>query len=297
MPNLFVTGASAFPQNAGYNPTGTVAALAYLVGRRHPRQVSEKSGTAGACVDRAASQRSPACAAALLAACRSSRRANADQQDFAQIERGRYLVTAADCAACHTRPDGGAAVCRRTADRDAVRQRHCAPTSRPTSETGIGAWTDDEFDDAVREGIRPDGSRLYPAMPYTSYTKMTRDDVLAIHAYLSTIAPVHNEVVPTSCRSRSTSASACGVGLRCSSSRARFKPDPQNRPNGIAAPISSRARAIAAPATRRRTSLGGDKSGELLQGANLQGWFAPDITNDNRRGLGRWSVEDDRRHI
>src|SRR5262249_57935914 len=60
---------------------------------------------------------------------------------------------------------------------------------------GIGGWSDDQFDNAVRRGIRPNGARLYPAMPYPYYTKMSREDVLAIRAYLKTLEPVRNPVV------------------------------------------------------------------------------------------------------
>src|SRR6476620_5476314 len=116
------------------------------------------------------------------ATCWSSFARTPDQQAFEVIERGRYLVTAADCAACHTRPDGGAPFAGgrpiETPFGNVV-----AANITPDKQTGIGGWTDEDFDNALRRGIRRDGSRLYPAMPYTSYTKMTRDDVRAIHAY------------------------------------------------------------------------------------------------------------------
>ena len=69
-----------------------------------------------------------------------------------------------------------------------------SPNITPDHETGIGAWSDEEFDNAVRKGVRPRRQRLYPAMPYPAYTKMTRDDVLAIRAYLTTVEPVHSAV-------------------------------------------------------------------------------------------------------
>src|SRR5580700_4336291 len=111
-----------------------------------------------------------------------------DPQDFTQIERGRYFAVAGDCASCHTLPRfgrpfaGGRAI--ETPFGDIV-----APNITPDRETGIGAWSDDEFDAAVRKGVRRDGAPLYPAMPYNAYTKMSRDDVQAIHAYLSTVTP------------------------------------------------------------------------------------------------------------
>ena len=60
-----------------------------------------------------------------------------------------------------------------------------APNITPDPQTGIGAWTDQEFVNALTKGTGRHGTRLYPAMPYTYYTKLTRDDALAIRAYLN----------------------------------------------------------------------------------------------------------------
>ena len=60
----------------------------------------------------------------------------------------------------------------------------------PDKETGIGNYSDQDFLNAVQRGMRRDGARLYPAMPYTSYTYMTDDDALAIKAYLFSLPPV-----------------------------------------------------------------------------------------------------------
>src|SRR5882757_6385172 len=120
-----------------------------------------------------------------------------DPQEFTQIERGRYLAVAADCASCHTLPGsntpfaGGRAI-------ETPFGNIVAPNITPDRETGIGAWSDAEFDAAVRKGVRRGGSPLYPAMPYNAYTKMSSDDVQAIHAYLSTVTPVRNPVVAKS---------------------------------------------------------------------------------------------------
>src|SRR5215471_21614768 len=86
-----------------------------------------------------------------------------DSQAFAKIERGRYLTTAADCVACHTvlnvgKPFAGGRPI------ETPFGNITTPNITPDRETGIGAWTDDEFDNAVRRGVRPTGERLYPAM-------------------------------------------------------------------------------------------------------------------------------------
>jgi hypothetical protein len=74
-----------------------------------------------------------------------------DSQAFTQIQNGRYLTIAADCAACHTAPAGkpfagGLAI-------ETPFGSIVAPNITPDRDTGIGAWTDDEFDEAVRRGV------------------------------------------------------------------------------------------------------------------------------------------------
>src|ERR1700730_16244867 len=64
-----------------------------------------------------------------------------------------------------------------------------SPNLTPDRDTGIGAWSDGEFYGALRYGVDPDGPRYYPAFPYPYFTKMTRDDILAIRAYLATLTP------------------------------------------------------------------------------------------------------------
>jgi mono/diheme cytochrome c family protein len=111
-----------------------------------------------------------------------------------QIERGWYLTVLSDCGSCHTVPSsdqpfaGGRPI-------ETPFGNIVAPNITPDPETGIGSWSDEQFDAAIRRGIRSDGSRLYPAMPYNAYTKMSHDDVLAIRAYLNSVTPVHNAVV------------------------------------------------------------------------------------------------------
>src|SRR3954451_4789851 len=118
---------------------------------------------------------------------------SADLQDFATLERGRYLTDAADCGSCHTIPgsdhpfSGGRPI-------ETPFGVLVAPNITPDRETGIGAWSDDEFDAAVRNGRRRDGKRLYPAMPFPYFARMTPEDVKDIRAYLSTVEPVHNPV-------------------------------------------------------------------------------------------------------
>src|ERR1700733_4660345 len=117
----------------------------------------------------------------------------ADGQSFDRIERGRYLAVLSDCAACHTAPGGqpfAGGLALQTPFGTLV-----APNITPDPDTGIGNMTNDDFLATLHEGRGHNGKRLYPAMPYPAYTRMTDDDVLAIRAYLATVAPVNNLVV------------------------------------------------------------------------------------------------------
>ncbi|HCP54256.1 MAG: cytochrome C oxidase Cbb3 [Pseudomonadaceae bacterium] len=113
-----------------------------------------------------------------------------------QVERGEYLTRAADCMACHTAP-GGAPFAGGLAIESPFGIIYGTNITQ-SKEHGIGLYTDDEFFAALTEGKRRDGANLYPAMPYTSYHLMPREDSDAIHAYLKTVAPIERDAPETS---------------------------------------------------------------------------------------------------
>src|SRR4051794_8322054 len=227
----------------------------------------------------------------LLVAMQSVVADSPDSQAFGQIQNGRYLAIAADCAACHTVPDtgkpfaGGRAI-------ETPFGNIVAPNITPDRDTGIGAWSDDEFDDAVRRGIRPNGARLYPAMPYTAYTKMSRADVLAIRAYLKTVAPVQNRVVANTLPFPFNVRAAMRVWDALYFTAGEFTPAPPRSAEWNRGAFLVQGAPHCGACHTPKSFFGGGKTSENLRGANLQGWFAPDITNDARTGLGRWSPGD-----
>ena len=106
----------------------------------------------------------------------------------ALIEAGRYLAAAGDCVSCHTQPDGqpfagGVAI-------DTPFGVIFSANITPDPGSGIGSWSEPQFARALREGIAADGRHLYPAFPYTAYSKITDQDVHAIYAYLRSLKPV-----------------------------------------------------------------------------------------------------------
>lgn len=228
----------------------------------------------------------------LLAGCLSHTvRAGTDTQNFSQIERGRYLTVVGDCAACHTQPGstqafaGGRPI-------ETPFGNVLASNITPDPDTGIGDWSDDDFVSALKDGIGRDGKHLYPAMPYTYFTKITREDVLAIRAYLRTMPAVRNPVeenqlsFPFDVRAGLAGWNA----LYFDSGTYVSHPDKSPEWNRGAYLVEGLMHCGACHTPK--SSLGGDKASEKFQGDALQGWFAPNLTNDTYRGLGNWTLDD-----
>jgi mono/diheme cytochrome c family protein len=214
-----------------------------------------------------------------------------DPQAFAQIEKGRYLAVLSDCASCHSVPGSGQPFAGGRAIETPFGNIR-APNITPDRETGIGAWSDDEFDAAIRKGVRPNGAKLYPAMPYNAFTKMSRNDVLAIRAYLNTVPAVRNAVVADTLPFPFSVRAVMDVWDSLYFTEGEYKPDP-NKP----AEWNRGAYLVTGPAHcpachTPKTLLGGDKTKRYLKGSDLQGWFAPDLTDDKSAGLGRWTTDD-----
>ena len=217
--------------------------------------------------------------------------AAADPQAFGQIEKGRYLTVVSDCASCHTIPGSG----RPFAGGRAIETPFgslVAPNITPDRDTGIGAWSDDEFDAAVRKGIGRDGSRLYPAMPYNHYTRMSRDDVLEIRAYLNSVLPVRNAVAADTLPFPFNIRALMGVWDVLYFAEGEYKPNPEKSAQWNRGAYLVTGPGHCGACHTPKSALGGDKTVRSLQGSALQGWFAPNITDDATLGLGRWTSDD-----
>jgi mono/diheme cytochrome c family protein len=213
-----------------------------------------------------------------------------DTQSFDRVERGRYLSVLGDCAACHTAPGGqpfGGGLALQTPFGKIV-----APNITPDRETGIGNMTDQEFLAALHDGRGHDGTRLYPAMPYPAYTKMTDDDVLAMRAYFATVAPVRNRVISNQLPFPFNVRLSMAFWNVLNFTPGRYHPNPRKSAEWNRGAYIVEGAAHCGTCHTPKTLLGGDKNGQALAGATLQGWFAPNITTDSRKGIGGWSKDD-----
>lgn len=111
-----------------------------------------------------------------------------------QRTRGAYLARVGNCAGCHTAQGGLAYAGGR--ELPTPFGTFITPNITPDRATGIGAWTAEDFWRAIHYGKGRDGKHLYPAFPYTEYTKVTREDADAIFAYLQSVAPVAKIAAP-----------------------------------------------------------------------------------------------------
>jgi mono/diheme cytochrome c family protein len=213
----------------------------------------------------------------------------APKAQLAPVSQGEYVARAADCISCHSpSPDkpfaGGYPV-------KSPFGIIYGPNITSDPDTGIGTWTQADFERALRQGVRKDGAYLYPAMPYDAYTKMSEADMTALWQYIHALKPVRNQVpkntlpFPFSVRS----------GLAVWQS-VYFKPGPF-----VAVPTKSEAwnrgaylvEALGHCAdchTPRNIAMG-PKTNRELAGANIQGWYAPDISGDDLSNLARWNTE------
>ena len=167
-----------------------------------------------------------------------------------------------------------------------------APNITPDAETGIGNWSDDDFVAAVRDGRGHNGVRLYPAMPYPAYTKMTRDDVLAIRAYLASVPPVRHNVVANQLPFPFNIRLAMLFWNWVNFTPGRFVPDSSKSAEWNRGAYIVQGPGHCGTCHSPMTLLGADKTSEALQGASLQGWYAPAITGDTVHGIGGWSEDE-----
>jgi mono/diheme cytochrome c family protein len=226
-------------------------------------------------------------AVALLAAAASPAAGAASTAVSDQIKRGEYLARAGDCFSCHTKPGGQALAggLRMDTPFGAL----ITPNITPDDETGIGKWTADDLYRAMHDGVNKAGQDLYPVMPYTFFTKVTRADVDDIYAYLRTVKPVSNRVDVNQLRFPFDIRLTQMAWRELYFTEGTFAPDPKKSAQWNRGAYLVEGLGHCGACHSPRTILGGIKRGEQLTGAHVDHWFALNLTGDLRRGIGKFS--------
>jgi len=208
------------------------------------------------------------------------------------ITTGEYLARAGDCVACHTHPGG-----REFAGGRAMPTPFgnlYVPNITPDEETGIGAWTAEDFYRMMHTGVSRDGTLLYPAMPFASYTKVTRADSDAIYAYLMSVPPVKQKNRPHELRFPYNQRELL-VGWRTLYfKQGEFTPDPAQTEQWNRGAYLVQGLGHCAMCHTAVNALGGSSEAKAFEGGMIpnQNWYAPSLTSNREAGLGNWSLKD-----
>lgn len=213
--------------------------------------------------------------------------------DAALVSRGEYVARLSDCVACHSLPGktpfaGGLEM---ATPLGAIH----ATNITPDREHGIGNYSLVDFDRAVRHGVTPDGRRLYPAMPYPSYVKLSDDDIRALYAFfMKGVQPASEPNIPSDIpwplNLRWPIALWNGVFAPSTPYAAKPAQDALWNRGAYIVQGPGHCGSCHTPRGLAFNEKALDESGApFLAGALLDGWYAPSLRQDPNTGLGRWS--------
>ena len=211
----------------------------------------------------------------------------ADFTDTDPIARGRYLTAAADCQACHTAP-GGKPYAGGLAFKTPFGTLY-SPNITPDAQTGIGSWSDADFLKTVHKGVGRDGKRLYPAFPYAAYTYLADADVLAIKAYLFSLAPVQYTAPQNQLAFPFNQRWLMVFWSTLFNPDKRFQPATQRSPEWNRGAYLVEALAHCGDCHTPRNRLQALDNNSKFAGAVAAGWRAYNITTAPVSGIGQWS--------
>lgn len=208
------------------------------------------------------------------------------------VERGRYLSVAADCVACHTSPKQGKPYAGGYAIASPLGEIW-ASNITPSASHGIGNYTEADFAKAVREGVRKDGAHLYPAMPYTSYAKLTDEDIHALYVYfMQAVAPVDEEARTTELPFPFSVRSSMAVWNLLFLDKTPFKPDPAQSAQWNRGAYLVEGLAHCSSCHSPRGLMMQEVGGKAFAGGSLGDWYAPNITSHPISGIGGWTDDE-----
>jgi mono/diheme cytochrome c family protein len=206
------------------------------------------------------------------------------------VERGAYLARAADCMVCHT-TQGGKEYAGGLGFKLPFGMLYSTNIT-PDKETGIGNYSDQDFLNAVHRGVRSDGARLYPAMPYTSYTYMTDADALAIKAYLFSLPPVRAAAPANTLTFPFNQRWGMMFWSAMFNPDTRFEPDIAKSPEWNRGAYLAEALAHCGECHTPRNLAFALDNRKKFGGALTAGWRAFNISSEKATGVGAWRDDD-----
>jgi len=202
------------------------------------------------------------------------------------VERGRALVTLADCRPCHTAQGGGNYAGGRAVPTPFG--TFYSPNITPDPETGIGSWTSDDFWHALHNGYSRDGRPLYPTFPYTNYTKISRRDAQDMYEYLRTIAPVRRAARPHELEFPYNNEWLLSLWRRTFFRPGVYEPDPARSAQWNRGAYIVTGLAHCSACHEARNSLGAARSERNPAGGLVLNWYAPSLARAHEAGLQQW---------
>jgi len=208
------------------------------------------------------------------------------------VERGRYLAQAGDCIACHTVP--GAKIFSGNRAMPTPFGTLYAPNITPDRATGIGSWSADDFYNMMHTGRSPKGYLLYPAMPFASYTRVTRADSDAIFAYLRSVPPVRQASREHDLRFPYNNRSLLLGWRTLYFQEGEYQPDRSKSAEWNRGAYLVQGLGHCAMCHTPINALGGSSQEKAFQGGliPMQNWYAPSLTSNREAGLGNWALQD-----
>lgn len=212
--------------------------------------------------------------------------------DPALLARGAYLAKAADCNACHRGVAPGSADYSGGLAIATPMGNIIATNITPSEQYGIGGYSEEQFKRAVTEGVRADGTHLYPAMPYSAYKGISDEDIHALYIWFQQSVPASDNSPPET--SLSFPWSIRGLMAIWNPLNADLpksvvsKNNPQIERGYYLTEVLGHCSACHSP----RNFMMGEDMGQRFSGGNVDGWHAPNITADPVSGIGGWSDTD-----
>ena len=212
------------------------------------------------------------------------------QEDI--VERGKYLLHAGGCISCHTEDSDEAVPLAGGRAMETPFGTFYSPNITPDAATGIGNWSDDEFVSAFWEGVSPEGEHYFPAFPFTSYTGVSREDLLAIKAYLFSLEPVSYESKEHELAWYMATRLAAGAWKELNFDSSRFAPDTTQDEQWNRGAYLVRHLGHCGECHTPRSSLGVVQRDLEMAGSRLGDERIANITQHRVDGIGRWSTSD-----